>query len=132
MTHYATVAPGDCIGAVEFGGIGQTRLVTLGSIGPHKKTNAGGIEQTVFRASIGGGRYWIVNTQNQRFLAAMFGDQIEGWVGKRVLLVSEASEKSDSGVAIRVAGSPDLKQDTEATIRLQGKLVKRTLRKADK
>jgi hypothetical protein len=47
----------------------------------------------------------VLNVTNARCLAAMWGDESDGWVGKRVTLYPTEFEGKS---AIRVRGSPDL------------------------
>ena len=134
MTDYRCVAPGPNIGAVEFGGEGKTRTITVAAVDATVLPDMSGREKKEFRVAIKGtDRYWIVNKTNQQSLAAMFGNDVEAWVGRRVVLVAEANTKSESGLAIRVYGSPDIAADVEAVIRLPRKTpVKRLLRRVEK
>jgi hypothetical protein len=51
----------------------------------------------------------------------MFGDEIDGWFGKRVTFFPAVYESSESGYAIRVKGSPDI----AAPVTFKMKLPKR-------
>lgn len=65
-------------------------------------------------------RQWVMVRTNGCCLRAMFGDEISDWIGKRVTLYPErdASGLSDSGLCIRVKGSPDIDAPVTATIKL--------------
>lgn len=55
-------------------------------------------------------REWALNKTNALRLRAMFGDDTDAWVGRRVTLFPEpdSSGMSDSGFCLRVKGSPDI------------------------
>lgn len=65
-------------------------------------------------------REWALNKTNAQCLVAMWGPDSGDWVGKRVTLYPEpdASGLSDSGVCIRIKGSPDITKAVTATIKL--------------
>lgn len=65
-------------------------------------------------------REWALNRTNASCLRAMWGDDTDHWIGKRVTLYPEndSSGMSESGVCLRVKGSPDLDKTIEATIKL--------------
>ena len=65
-------------------------------------------------------RQWVLIKTNAQCLLAMFGADTDGWLGRRVTLYPErdSSGLSDSGLCIRVKGSPDIKQPITAQIKL--------------
>lgn len=63
---------------------------------------------------------WVANKTNVACLAAMFGKETSGWVGKRVTLCIERDNISKQD-AIRVLGSPDIASAVKATIKLPRK-----------
>ena len=65
-------------------------------------------------------REWVLNKTCGQCLRAMWGDSVDDWIGKRVTLFPEpdASGLSDSGVCIRVKGSPDIAKTVKAQIKL--------------
>lgn len=65
-------------------------------------------------------REWALNKTNAQCLVAMWGPQSDDWLGKRVTLVAERdpSGLSDSGVCLRVKGSPDIAKPIKAQIKL--------------
>lgn len=75
-------------------------------------------------------REWHLNRTNALCLGAMWGRDYTRWAGHRVTLHAEkdTSGLSDSGLCIRVKGSPELQAPMTATIRLpRRKPVKRQL-----
>ncbi len=62
----------------------------------------------------------VCNRTNGESIKAMFGADVDNWLGKRITLRPEndPSGLSESGLAIRLSGSPDLKQPIEALIKL--------------
>ena len=65
-------------------------------------------------------RQWVLIKTNAQCLVAMWGPDTDAWIGKRVTLFPErdASGLSDSGLCIRVKGSPDIPGPITATIKL--------------
>jgi len=65
-------------------------------------------------------REWAVNRTNASALRAMWGDDTDAWLGKRVTLFPEpdTTGMSESGVCLRVKGSPDIAKTITATIKL--------------
>ena len=68
-------------------------------------------------------RQWALNKTNAQCLVAMWGIDSDDWMGRRVTLFAErdASGLSDSGLCLRVKGSPDI----DAPITVQVKLPRR-------
>lgn len=64
---------------------------------------------------------WVLNVTNLKALIAMFGNETDDWVGKRVTLYPEPNSQSDSGLAIRVRGSPDIEKAVTYTLKLARK-----------
>lgn len=65
-------------------------------------------------------REWALNKTNAQCLVAMWGRDSGDWIGHKVTLYPEtdASGLSDSGVCIRVKGSPELTKTVTAQIKL--------------
>lgn len=75
-------------------------------------------------------REWALNKTNGQCLKALFGEHVDGWLGKRVTLYPErdSSGLSDSGVCLRVKGSPEIAKAITVEIKLpRRKPQKRTL-----
>lgn len=65
-------------------------------------------------------REWALNKTNAQCLVAMWGRDSGDWIGHKVTIYPEhdASGLSDSGVCIRVKGSPELTKTVTAQIKL--------------
>lgn len=65
-------------------------------------------------------RQWVLIKTNAQCLVAMWGPDTDGWIGHKVTLYPErdASGLSDSGLCIRVQGSPELTKTIQASIKL--------------
>ena len=117
---YDELFPGRFIKAGEFGDRDHVTMtikrVYLDSLederGVNQKQAVIALEETE--------REWALNKTNAQCLKAMWGDDSGEWEGKRVSLVAEpdASGLSDSGLCIRVKGSPDIKADMTVAIKL--------------
>jgi hypothetical protein len=120
--------PGVYLKAGEFDGKAVT--LTVKSIKREMLSNgAGGEEPAVTVAFEGTEKIWVMNKTNATSLRAMWGDDSGEWIGHRVTLhpVADESGLSDSGLCIRVAGSPELKKELKFQARLGRKVVKQTL-----
>lgn len=65
-------------------------------------------------------REMALNKTNAQCIVSMFGQDSGDWIGKRITLCPErdASGLSDSGLCLRIQGSPDIKQPVTAEIKL--------------
>lgn len=65
-------------------------------------------------------REMALNKTNGQCLKALFGPQVDDWIGKRVTLYPErdTSGLSDSGVCLRVLGSPEIDRELTVEIKL--------------
>ncbi|HSN69049.1 MAG TPA: hypothetical protein VLV48_07375 [Thermoanaerobaculia bacterium] len=67
-------------------------------------------------------RGWVLAKTNALCIAAMFGDECDGWIGKRVTIHSEIVQVGpDKAPGIRVSGSPDIDKPIAVTIKLPRK-----------
>jgi hypothetical protein len=67
---------------------------------------------------------WVLNRTNATCLAAMFGRDTDGWIGKRVTLFpTTTGPKHDP--CIRVRGSPDIERDVIAEVKLPRRKAQR-------
>lgn len=65
---------------------------------------------------------WVMNVTNAKCMAAMWGDETNAWVGKRITLMSEKVYAFGEWVpGIRIKGSPDLAEAKSVTIKLRKK-----------
>lgn len=77
-------------------------------------------------------REWALNKTNGLCLRAMFGSDTDGWLHKRITLYPEpdTTGMSESGVCLRVQGSPDIEKTVIIDLKLpRRKAVKRKLQK---
>ncbi len=119
MPDLEKLFPGRFIKAAEFDGKPVT--MTIADVQPEKLDAEDGSKETlavVWFTEIE--RQWHLNRTNAICLAAMFGRDYAGWAGHKVTLHAEkdTSGLSDSGLCIRVKGSPELTADVNATIKL--------------
>ena len=111
---------GDYIAAVEMGDKTPTLTITkvvkdkLESLkNPGKQVTKGIIHFKEID------RMWVLNTTNAHCIAGMFGNETDGWCGKRVTLYAEmvsVGQKKELG--IRVKGSPDIDREITVTVQL--------------
>ncbi len=65
---------------------------------------------------------WLSNVTNSKCLAAMFGDETDRWVGKRVVVFQERVLAFGEWVpGVRVRGSPDLAAPVSVSVKLRKK-----------
>ena len=113
----ALLNPSRFIKAVEFLGRDVTLMITSVAIeeleddkSVKKKKGLIGFAKTE--------KLLVLNVTNIKCLIQMFGNETDGWLGKRVTLFPEPNRKSESGVAIRVRGSPDLAADVKFSAKI--------------
>ena len=116
---YDALFPGRFIKAGEMGDKPATLTITSvyldhleGEDGREKPQAVVGFSETK--------REWALNKTNAQCLVAMWGPQSDDWLGKHVTLIAERdpSGLSDSGVCLRVKGSPDITKAIKAQIKL--------------
>lgn len=116
---YDQLFPSRFIKAGEFGGKPVTLTITAVEMEELEKED--GTEKNApivsFKETK---RQWVLIKTNAQCLLAMWGPNTDDWVGKRVTLFPErdASGLSDSGLCIRVKGSPDIDGPIVASIKL--------------
>lgn len=70
----------------------------------------------------GVGKQWLANVTNVRCLVAMFGEETDRWVGKRVTVFSErVMAFGEWTLGVRLRGSPDLEKPVSVRIKLRKK-----------
>lgn len=116
---YDQLFPGRFIKAGEFGGKDVTLTIERVYV-DGLETESGATEKRAIVAFKETQREWVLIKTNAQCLVAMWGADSDDWLGKRVTLHPEAdpSGLSDSGLCIRVKGSPDLSEAVTATIKL--------------
>jgi hypothetical protein len=120
--------PGTYLKAGEFEGRAVT--LTIKTISREMLSNgSGGEEPAVTVAFSETEKQFVMNKTNAVSLRAMWGDDSGEWIGKRVTLhpVKDESGLSDSGLCIRVMGSPELEKPLKFKARLGRKMVTQTL-----
>jgi hypothetical protein len=125
----ALLNPSKYLKAVEF--LGRDHTLTITEVKREeliREDNSKEKKGIVFFAETTKG--WVLNVTNIKSLVAMWGDETDNWIGKKVVLYPEPSDMSDTGFAIRVRGSPDLAKDVTFTLKLARKKPRAvTLRK---
>jgi len=120
--------PGAYIKAGEFNG--RTPTWTIKAVKREMLSNgAGGEEPAVTVAFEEFEKQWVMNKTNATALRAMWGDDSGEWVGHQLTLhaVKDESGMSDSGLCIRVLGSPELDKPLKFQAHLGRKVVKQTM-----
>jgi len=120
--------PGKYIKAGEFKGKDVT--LTVASVEREMLSNgAGGEEGAAIVSFKETEKQFVMNKTNAVSLRAMWGDDSGEWVGHKITLhpVKDESGLSDSGLCIRVKGSPELEKALKFRARLGRKMVTQTL-----
>src|SRR3954463_14390020 len=119
----ALLTPSKYIKAATFQG--RDRNVTITAVTLQQLEREDGTKETKGLISVAETpKQWILNVTNVKCLIAMFGRETDKWIGKKVTLYPAPNEMSESGVAIRVRGSPDLAKDVTFTLKLSRKKPK--------
>lgn len=116
---YDQLFPSRFLKAGEFNGKPVTLTITAVSLEELEKED-GTERPTAIVSFKETKRQWVLIKTNAQCLLAMWGPQTDEWIGKRVTLYPErdTSGLSDSGLCIRVKGSPDLTGTIDAQIKL--------------
>lgn len=110
----------ECIGGRDF----RIMSVRQGAFENTKGTNIAVV------SSNGEEREWVICKTNGFCLAALFGPDTDGWVGKVVTVYFDESVRGQGGDVvggIRVTGSPSLDRPIIAKITLRGKTTQHRL-----
>lgn len=125
----ALLTPSKYIKAATFQG--RDRNITIAGVTLKELEREDGTKETRGLVSVAETpKQWILNVTNVKCLIAMFGRETDKWIGKKVTLYPAPNEMSESGVAIRVRGSPDLAKDLTFTLKLARKKPKSITLKA--
>jgi hypothetical protein len=119
---YKLLFPGRFIAAVEFKGKDVTGEIE--SVSQEVLEGDKGKENKGIITIKGWKKKWVLNRTNAECLVAMWGRMTEGWVGHRVTLFPA---EVDGAPAIRVKGSPELKEPLVFELKLPRKKA-RTMR----
>jgi hypothetical protein len=120
--------PGKYIKAGEFKGKDVTLTVT--AVEREMLSNgAGGEEGAAIVSFKETEKQFVMNKTNGVCFRAMFGDDTGAWLDHRITLhaVKDESGLSESGLCIRVAGSPEIDKPLKFRAHLGRKLVTQTL-----
>lgn len=115
--------------AVEFGGREPTfKIQGVDTIDLEQEDGQTKPKAVVFFVDVDGDGYkgidrgWVLCKTNAMCIAAMFGNETDAWVGKRVtLFATDVQVGKERKPGIRVKGSPDIKAPITATIKLPKK-----------
>jgi len=116
---YDQLFPSRFIKAGEFQGKPVTLTITDVQL-EDLETETGATERKAIVSFAETKRQWVLIKTNAQCLLAMWGPDTDDWINHRVTLYPErdASGMSDSGLCIRVQGSPELTKTVTATIKL--------------
>ncbi|MEI6449162.1 MAG: hypothetical protein WCP98_04330 [Actinomycetes bacterium] len=120
--------PGTYVKAGEFNG--KPATLTIKSVSREMLSNGtGGEEGAVIVAFAESEKLFVMNKTNAVCLRAMWGDDSGEWAGHKVTLhpIKDESGLSESGLCIRVKGSPELTKPINFKARLGRKMVAQTL-----
>lgn len=122
-THWKKAYSSEHLGAVDLDGKAVT--VAIATVEPAKVKTESGEEQGKWEVGFkGAGKKWLVPVTQAACLGAMFGDFVEGWVGKRVTLRAERVDAFGEQVeAVRLVGSPDITEPVRLRVRMGRKRV---------
>lgn len=126
---YDQLFPGRFIKAGEFAGKPVTLTIAAVALDELEKDD-GHTESKAIVSFVETKRQWVLVKTNAQCLVALWGPDTDAWLGHRVTLYPErdTSGLSDSGLCIRVKGSPDISKPVTAEIRLpRRRPQKRTL-----
>jgi hypothetical protein len=118
MAKWATMYSSDYLNAAELEGKKVTLSIARveGRQLENEKGGMSGKAIVIFREE--GRKPWVMAKVNARCLAAMFGDECDGWANKRVTLHSEMVKVGkENALGIRVIGSPDISKPVTVTIK---------------
>jgi hypothetical protein len=115
---------GNYIAAAEIGD--KKPMITISKVGIVKmEKDDGRTKDGLVVHMQGTDRGWVLCKTNAICLAALFGNETDAWVGKRVVLYSTLVQfGKDKVPGIRILGSPDI----EATMSIEVKLPKKKAR----
>jgi hypothetical protein len=128
FTSFDQLYPGEFLTAGEFGGKAVTLTIT--EIERPLLSNGSGSEEpaTVVHFAETPKKF-VMNKTNGVCLRAMFGDDPRAYDGKRITLhpVKDESGLSESGLCIRVKGSPDIDKTIKFRAHVGRKMLTQTL-----
>lgn len=111
--------PARFLKAGEFGMRDVT--LTIASVFLEELEGEQGKKQKAILSFVGTAKQLVLNKTNGLCIKAMFGRETDAWVGKRVTFYPAAISFGDTDIAIRVRGSPDLKEPLTFELKLPRK-----------
>lgn len=108
--------------AAEFGvkNIPREPMVTIASVGMEDAEGEAN-PWPIIRWREAWAKPYKVNATARKALVAMFGDETDNWVGKRVVLFAMRGHYfGEEGVAVRIKGSPDIREPKSITVKKFG------------
>lgn len=109
---------GDYITADEFGGKEPTLTITKVALVKLEQDDGRAKNKGVVWFK-GTERGWVLNRTNVLLLVALFGNETDAWIGKRVTLHAQAVKfGGETKNGIRVKGSPDLARAINVEVKL--------------
>jgi len=128
MTHWRTLlSNSQTLSAIDLGD--RSATATISEVEGGIFENDGGKDKTVLVSFDGRDKKFASNVTNCTLLDAMFGPEIEQWVGHRITLMADVVEKGGKKgePCVRVKGSPELTAPMTVTVQWRlpgGKLQK--------
>lgn len=117
--HFDKLYPARFLKAGELGGKDVT--LTISSVFLEELDGETGKKMKAIVSFVGTQKQLVLNKTNGLCVKAMFGVETESWKGKRVTLYPANISFGDTDLAIRVRGSPDIKDPVTFELRLPRK-----------
>lgn len=127
--HANALTPGEYLRAAEFGILLPNEpTLTIANVGMQAMVNLkpGAAADSLIDKGVvyfrEEKRGWVMNVTNRELMKALFGDNTEDWVSKRVTLhapIVDVGKKKEPG--IRVKGAPHLERPLKVTVKLPRK-----------
>ena len=121
---YELLFPGRFLKSVEFKG--QDVTLTIASLRLEELEGDSGKKMKAIVSFRETKKEWVMNRTNAECIKAMFGRETNAWIGKRVTLFPDAYTDPFTkklGTAIRVKGSPEIRDSVNASFKLGRKGV---------
>jgi hypothetical protein len=122
--------PGKFVSAADLKGADVT--LTIQSVAIQKLEGSDGTAKVKGVVTFeGASKAWILNRTCAEACHLMWGPETNAWVGKRITLYPQAMKDPFGDgeiIAVRVRGSPDLKEPRQATVQRGRKTIKVSVR----
>jgi hypothetical protein len=117
--HFDKLYPARFLKAGEFGGRDVT--LTISAVSLEELEGETGKKMKAILTFVGTPKQLVLNKTNGLCIKAMFGSETDAWRGKRVTLFPANISFGDTDLAIRVRGSPDIKEPITFELKLPRK-----------